>query len=155
MTRRVATPADAAALAALINEAFLVEAFFKVGDRTDIADVLEHMRQGDFLLIEEDGRLVGCVYVSTSGDRAYLGMLSVDLSSQHLGHGRRLVEWAETHASSLGCRYMDMHIVNLREELFPYYRALGYREGRILPFEDTDRISQPCHFVVMSKPLVS
>jgi GNAT superfamily N-acetyltransferase len=111
------------------------------------------MRNGQFLVIERDGRLLGCVYVSTRGERAYLGMLSVDRSSQRQGLGRRLVDSAESHALALGCRFMDMHIVNLREELFPYYRALGYREQGTLPFDDTDRISRPCHFVVMTKPL--
>ena len=153
MTPRLATPDDAAALAALINDAFIVEAFFKIGDRTDHADVLDHMRNGQFLVIEQAGRLMGCVYVSASGERAYLGMLSVDRSSQRQGLGRRLIEWAESHAIALGCRFMDMHIVNLREELFPYYRALGYREQGTLPFDDTDRISRQCHFVVMTKQL--
>jgi predicted N-acetyltransferase YhbS len=153
LTPRLATPDDAAALAALINDAFVVEAFFKVGDRTDLADVLEHMRNGQFLVIERAGRLLGCVYVSASGARAYLGMLSVDRSSQRQGLGRRLVDSAEVHALALGCRFMDMHIVNLREELFPYYRAVGYREQGTLPFDDTDRISRPCHFVVMTKQL--
>ena len=158
MTRRLATPADAAALAVLINEAFLVEAFFKIGDRTDEATVLALMREGEFLVIEdEDGTraLIGCVYLKTKGDRAYLGMLSVGRSRQRQGLGRQIVAWAESHAAAQGCRFMDMHIVNLREELFPYYRALGYREAGVLPFENTGRISRPCHFVVMTKALSS
>lgn len=153
MTRRLATPADAAALAALINEAFLVEQFFKVGDRTDEADVLAHMRSGEFLLIEDMSGLIGCVYVAAIGERGYLGMLSVDRSRRHKGYGRQLVDCAEAHAKAQECRFMDMHIVNLREELFPYYRALGYREAGTLPFEDPARISRPCHFVVMTKQL--
>ena len=153
LTRRLATPADAAALAAFINDAFLVEAFFKIGDRTDEADVLEHMRDGEFLVVEDSNGLIGCVYVAISGDRGYLGMLSVDRSNQRQGHGRQLVEWAESHALARGCRFMDMHIVNLREELFPYYQALGYRESGTLPFDDSGRISRPCHFVVMTKAL--
>jgi len=153
LTRRLATPADAAALAAFINDAFLVEAFFKIGDRTDEADVLEHMRDGEFLVVEDSNGLIGCVYVAISRDRGYLGMLSVDRSNQRQGHGRQLVEWAESHALARGCRFMDMHIVNLREELFPYYQALGYRESGTLPFDDSGRISRPCHFVVMTKAL--
>ena len=155
MTRRLATPADAKALAALINEAFLVEAFFKIGNRTDESDLLARMREGEFLVIEngENGAVIGCVYIKKEGDRAYLGMLSVDRSRQRQGLGRELVTWAESHVAAQGCRFMDMHIVDLREELFPYYRALGYREAGTLPFEDSGRISRPCHFVVMTKQL--
>ena len=155
LTPRLATADDAGALAALINDAFAVEAFFKIGDRTSAGELVELMTGGgEFLTVDDaDGNVAGCVYVSASGERAYLGMLSVDRSSQRQGHGRRLIESAESRALALGCRFMDMHIVNLREELFPYYRALGYREQGTLPFDDTDRISRPCHFVVMTKQL--
>lgn len=153
MTRRLATPADAAALAALINDAFLVEAFFKIGDRTDEPDILEHMKKGEFLVIDDAQGLVGCVYVAIEGERAYLGMLSVDRSSRRQGYGRALVAWAEAHVQARGCRFMDMHIVDLREELFPYYRTLGYVERGTLPFSDPAKASRLCHFVVMTKQL--
>ena len=48
---------------------------------------------------------------------------------------------------------MDIHIVNLREELPAYYRRLGYVEKGTLPFSDPSRASQPCHFVVMTKTI--
>jgi hypothetical protein len=48
---------------------------------------------------------------------------------------------------------MDIHIVNLREELPPYYRRLGYAERGTLPFSAPERASRPCHFIVMTKPL--
>ena len=48
---------------------------------------------------------------------------------------------------------MDIHIVNLREELPGYYRRLGYTEQGTLPFSQPSRASRPCHFIVMSKDL--
>ena len=48
---------------------------------------------------------------------------------------------------------MDIHIVNLREELTPYYRRLGYVESGTLPFSEPERASRPCFFIVMTKPL--
>jgi predicted N-acetyltransferase YhbS len=151
LTRRLATPADAAALAAFINEAFLVEAFFKIGDRTDEADVLEHMREGDFLVVESPNGLIGCVYVAISRDRAYLGMLSVDRSSQRQAmagsslNGPSRMRWLE----GVGSWTCTSSIC--AQSSFPYYQALGYRESGTLPFEDSGRISLPCHFVVMTK----
>jgi hypothetical protein len=42
--------------------------------------------------------------------------------------------------------------VNLRAELPPLYRRLGYMESGTAPFED-DALTRPCHFVMMSKPV--
>ena len=149
---RTARDEDAAAIAALVNDAFQVEAFFKIGDRTSPAEVLDLMRRGEFLLLETPG-LRGCVYLKCQGDRAYFGMLSIDRAEQRQGHGRRLIAAAEQRAAAHGCRYMDLHIVDLREDLPGYYRRLGYTETGTLPFSDPSRASRPCHFIVMSKPL--
>jgi hypothetical protein len=49
---------------------------------------------------------------------------------------------------------MDLRIVNLREELPPFYRRLGYVETGTAPFPEEIKSKLPCHFVLMSKPLV-
>ena len=156
MTVRTAEPHEASALASLINAAFVVEAFFKVGNRTSAEEVAALMADGgEFLVLERTGTgtLEGCVYLKHSGDRCYLGMLSIDPPRQRQGLGLRLVDAAEARARGLGCRFMDMHIVNLREELPPYYRRLGYAEAGTLPFSDPKEATRPCFFVVMSKRL--
>jgi GNAT superfamily N-acetyltransferase len=151
---RVADPEDAPRLAALINDAFQVEAFFKIGDRTSADEIVELMRDGKFLVLEEaGGGLTGGVYVACRGERAYFGMLSVAPAKQGRGFGRRLIEAVEARARGQGCRFMDIHIVNLRDELPAYYRRLGYSEQGELPFSNPDRASRPCHFIVMTKAL--
>ena len=97
--------------------------------------------------------MCGCVYLKCSGDRAYFGMLSIDPVNQRRGLGRRLIDAVEARARERGCRGMDIHIVNLREELPAYYRSLGYEETGTLPFSDPERASRPCFFIVMSKSL--
>ena len=72
---------------------------------------------------------------------------------QHRGLGRRLVDEAENYARACGCRAMDLRIVNLRAELPPFYRRLGYIETGTEPFPAEIKSKLPCHFVVMSKPL--
>ena len=153
---RLARSVEAPALARLINDAFVVENFFKIGDRTSADDVLELMRDGgEFLVLEStpDRAIVGCLFLRCGEERAYFGMLAVEPARQQRGLGARLVEAAESRARDMGCRFMDIHIVNLREELPAYYRRQGYVETGILPFSDPSRASRPCHFVVMSKPL--
>ena len=163
MRIRSATSREAAVLARIINDAFVVEAFFKVGDRTSADEISELMNAGGEFLVLDDaepstrhqapGTVVGCVYLQRIADRAYFGMLSIDPARQHRGLGRRLIDAVEARARELGCRFMDIHIVNLREELPAYYRRLGYVETGTLPFSDPELSTQPCFFIVMSKPL--
>lgn len=174
MMPRIAARHEAADLARIINEAFVVEAFFKVGDRTSAEEIVELMRDGgEFLVLDANEPrsqnphpstrnleprtaskpLSGCVYLKVAGERAYFGMLSIAPARQRQGLGRLLIDAVETRARERGCRFMDIHIVNLREELPAYYRRLGYAENGTLPFSDPGRSTRPCFFVVMSKPL--
>ena len=53
MSIRTARPDEAPALARLINAAFVVEAFFKIGDRTSADDVAALMEAGgEFLVLD-------------------------------------------------------------------------------------------------------
>ena len=148
---RTATVAEAARLARIINDAFIVEAFFKIGDRTSTEEIVRLMNDGGEFLVTDD--VSGCVYLKCGVERAYFGMLSIDPPRQGQGLGPRLIAAAEDRARERGCRFMDIHIVNLREELPPYYGRFGYTETGTLPFSDPERASRPCHFIVMSKPL--
>ena len=164
---RIAGPRDARAVAALISLAYRVEDFFKIGDRTDEADVLSRMGKGEFLLLEdraenkgqdegddEGGALVGVVYVVIHDQTGYFGMLSIDPARQGQGLGRKLIDVAETHCRNSGCREMELEVVNLRTELPPFYRRFGYVETVTRPFPDHERAKLPCHFIVMTKSLL-
>jgi GNAT superfamily N-acetyltransferase len=152
---RAAHRDEAPVVARLINEAFTVEAFFKNGDRTNADEVVRMMDDGMFLVLEEPPpAIAGCVFVKFTKDRAYFGMLSIEPARQGRGCGRRLIDAVEAMCRARGCRYIDIRIVNLREELPAFYRRLGYLETGTLPFTDTERASRPCHFIVMTKALV-
>jgi ribosomal protein S18 acetylase RimI-like enzyme len=150
---REATGSDVQDIVSLINRAFAVENFFKRGDRTDPETVREDMKNGQFLLLYEGDALVGCVYVKITGDRAYLGTLSVDPARQKTGLGRRMMSEAEAFARARGCKALDIRIVNLRTELPPIYRKFGFMETGTEVLKDTRKFSQPVHFVTMSKAL--
>jgi GNAT superfamily N-acetyltransferase len=150
---KIATLQDAGALAKLINDAFIVEAFFKIGDRTSAEEITRLMNDGGEFLVLDDDPFAGCVYLKVSGDRAYFGMLSIDPPKQGRGLGRQLIDAVEARARERGCQYMDIHIVNLREELPPYYRRCGYVETGTAPFSEPERASRPCSFIVMTKAL--
>jgi GNAT superfamily N-acetyltransferase len=151
---RHAVLSDVDAIVALVNEAFRVERFFIDGDRTDAAHIAQRFESGRFLVAEDtSGRLAAAVYLEIRGDRGYFGLLAVDPARQRAGLGRVLVEAAEKESREAGCRIMDLQIVNLRTELPPFYRRLGYAESGEMPFAAEAKPKLPCHFIRMSKPL--
>ncbi|MGD0367711.1 MAG: GNAT family N-acetyltransferase [Acidobacteriaceae bacterium] len=154
-TLRFAEESDLPALMALINQAFKVEAFFIVRDRLTPDETHAYFQKGRFLLAEENGALAGVVYVELRGDRSYLGLLSVNPSLQKTGLGHRLMAAAEEFAREMGSHNMDLTVVNLRTELPPFYRKLGYVEDGTAPIRPdmVPRVTRPCHFIKMTKPL--
>ena len=150
---RAAEPADASAIARLVNAAFRPERFFTDADRTDPERVGALLQKGEFLLLVEDGVLAGCVYVELRGERGYFGLLAVDPQRQRSGIGVRLIAAAEQRCRSAGCRFMDLTFVNVRQELPAYYRQFGYVENGTLPFPADQVTTIPVHLVQMSKPL--
>lgn len=146
---RRALPADASAVADLVNRAYEVEQFFVDGDRTSSAEVLELMQRGHFIVLEHSEGLAAAVFMDTTG---YLGMLSVDPAFQKLGLGTRLVRIVEALCEAVGCGGVHLRIINLREELARWYRSLGYVEVGTSPYEHRP-VKQACHFVEMRKSL--
>ena len=151
---RTAEAADAEAITRLINAAFQVERFFLGADRIDIGEVRVRLARGTFILAEENDAIIGCVYVEPDGERAYLGLLSVEPSLQRAGIGTRLMDAAEDHCRAAGCRFMDLRVVNVRTELPAYYQKLGYVQSGTAPFPEHVDTLLPCHFLIMSKPLI-
>src|SRR5580704_4373200 len=142
---RRAVDGDAEAITKLVNAAFIVERFFIDRDRIDAVKVREMMGTGAFLLIEDGEKLLACVYVEIRGERAYFGLLAVDPARQGEGLGRRMMLEAEGCARAAGCSFGDLRVVNLRTQLPPFYRRLGYVETRTEPFAAAAEPNQPCH----------
>lgn len=153
MSTRIAVPNDAQAIARLVNTAFLVEQFFIERDRTNPETVRTLMQRGKFLLAEDDGNLVGCVYFDVQGDRGYFGMLSIEPARQGAGLGHRLVNEVEKYFRDTGCRYCDLKIVNVRAELHDLYHRWGYSDTGTGVYDDPTPTKIPVHFILMSKPL--
>lgn len=151
---RIATPNDAAAITLLINAAFrLAEGSFVKGDRIAREEVIDSLNTGKFLVAEDEGALVGCVYVEPRDDRAYLGLLSVDPSRQRSGLGSQLMEAAENYCQGRACRFMDIKIVNLRTDLPSFYQKRGYIETGTSSFPAHVETTEACYFIDMTKPL--
>ena len=150
---RTATADDVPRLVDLLNRAFAMERAFVDRDRTSPAEIAGLQDTGTFFVVDgEDGVLAACMYLEKRRDRLYLGMLAVHPSQQNRGFGRRMMADAERHAASLGCRAIDIRIVDRRTELPPFYRSLGFIDSGTEPFTDP-ALTKPCHFIRMSKEL--
>jgi GNAT superfamily N-acetyltransferase len=156
---RMATTEDREPIRRLVNQAFEIERFLKKGggDRLQNDGEYESLwERGTFLIKEENGTLAGCVYIEPRGDRAYLGLLSIDPARQGAGLGKQLNTAAEEFARTQGCRWMDLRVVSPRAEiLLPIYRRLGYVETGTQEYPPPliEKMSIPGHFILMSKPL--
>jgi GNAT superfamily N-acetyltransferase len=154
---RLAKSQDAEAIMAVINAAFCrAESFLIDRDRIDLETVRSLLQKGKFLVADSEGNgvLAGCVYVELKDDRAYLGLLAVDPEHQKAGLGSQLMTAAEDYCAHSGCRFMDLRIINVRQELPSFYHKRGYVQTGTTPFPLELHPKVPCHFVEMSKPLL-
>ena len=152
---RIASAEDAPQLVALINAAFSVERFFVDGDRTTLEEVTRLFGTGIFLVFDRPGDPPhACVYLEPRGDRAYLGLLAVDPARQGHGLGRQVMAAAEQYCLDTGCHAIDIKIVDLRTELPPFYKSLGFIEQGEAPFENP-QATRPARFRLMSKDLMA
>lgn len=155
---RPATAGDIDEIVRITNLAYICEAFCIRGDRTDAADIAAKSAAGTFLVIEDPSdpsRLVGSVYAIAEGSRGYLGMLAVAPDAQGRGLSRFLVNAVEDFCRKAGCSFLDLNVVSLRPELFPYYLRLGFAAAGTVAFPQPDRLLQPLHLVRMTKALVA
>ena len=152
-TIRRARPADARAIATLVNTAYEVERFFVEGDRTSATAVGALMGDGVFYVgIDDHPALVAAVFVDVRGAVGSFGLLAVHPEARGQGWARRLIEAAEAHARDTGATEMEIQVVNLRTELFPLYERFGYTRRGMAPYVNRP-VVQPVHFVLMRKTL--
>lgn len=147
---------DAVAINRLINQAYRVEDFFKAGDRTSLAEVVELIASETFLVARDAGGTVqGTVRVRAKGERGHFGMLAVAPEAQGSGLGRQLMAAAEQFCAQRGCAWMDLEVASPRTELPAYYERAGYAISGTAPWPpgELDQVTRPAHFIVMSKKL--
>lgn len=153
---RTATDDDVDEIVRVTNRAFLAEAFCVRGDRTDAADIRSRYATGMFFVIDDPNdrsRLSASVYCSIDNGRGYLGLISVDADAQGLGLSRLLVDAVVQRCRDVGCSFIDITVVNVRKDLFPFYAKFGFAAHDVAPFPVPERALQPLLLVKMSKPL--
>jgi ribosomal protein S18 acetylase RimI-like enzyme len=128
--------------------------------RTDEATITKLFKKpGAVFLkfVDEEGRILGCVFLQKKVSRLYLGMFSVSPSAQGKGIGKRLLAAADEYANEIDCTSIYMTVITVRKELIAWYEKHGYRKtGETLPFPVDDRFGiprQPLEMLVLEKQL--
>jgi ribosomal protein S18 acetylase RimI-like enzyme len=153
---RPATSTDIPPLVEMVNAAFSIETFLE-GTRTDAERLTSTLEKGEILLAEDDqGHIMGSVYIEIRGKRGYMGMLAVAPAHQGSGLARRLLTAAEDFFRHKGCEVIDISVLSLRPELIPIYKRFGFAAcgteefGFARTFRDEDA---ECHCILMEKNL--
>lgn len=152
---RFARPSDAEAIAAVVNQAYEVEAAFVGRPRTSPAEVSALIHQGDFIVAEHGGRVVGTVFVERDEETGVgsFCMLAVAPDEQSRGLGRELVAAAEARLARLGCSEARIRVLDQREDTIDWYRRLGYEPCGEEPYPFPERVRVPVRFILLRKRL--
>jgi GNAT superfamily N-acetyltransferase len=153
LTIRSAEPKDVAPIVQLVNRAFVAESLYIEGERINADGVQELWSRGQFLLGELEDVLVACVFVEPRGERAHLGLVSVDPTRQGEGLGSQLMAAAEDHCRVAGFRKMELRFINHRTELERFYTRVGFVPSGVMEAAVAHRMKVPFHFVQMTKSL--
>jgi GNAT superfamily N-acetyltransferase len=145
---------DTDALSRLINRAFIAESPWVSGERINPDGVRELIFKGVFLLGENNGALLACVYIERRGSSAHIGLVSVDPDHQHHGLGSQIMSAAEAHCRDAGYHDMELRFINHRAELQNFYSRCGYIPTGKIEAPDPTRMKIPFHFVQMVKTLI-
>ena len=150
---RKAEMSDVDAIVRLVNRAFVAESPYVEGERINAEGVHTMWPRGTFLLGEVDGMMTACIFVEGRGERAHLGLVSVEPTQQGNGIGSQLMAAVEAHCRAAGFHEMELRFINHRTELDRFYRRMGFTPSGVTEEAGNYRVKVPFHFVQMIKPL--
>jgi GNAT superfamily N-acetyltransferase len=164
-----ATIDDVPEAVALVNSAYrgesskqgwTSESHLLEGIRIDEAEMAGYFNRPEITLLKyvnEQGRIDGFVYLEQiENNRLYLGMLTVNPTSQAGGIGRQLLEAADDHALKVGCEAVKISVITSRKELIAWYERRGFiATGKVIPLVTTTSVAkEPVDLMIMEKPLL-
>ena len=72
------------------------------------------------------GRVVAAIMAGYDGHRGWINYLAVDPDHWGEGHGRAMMEAAETRLLALGCPKVNLQVRTDNSDAVAFYEALGY-----------------------------
>jgi ribosomal protein S18 acetylase RimI-like enzyme len=154
-TLHLATSADAAQIAALVNDAYRPTTFTRgwthqgelvTGDRTSVQQVCALFGPRSVVLtLRQGNQLLACAHVCDGTHGAYIGMLATRTDAQATGLGSTMLEHAERYAAEkFDALVVRMTVLSGRPELLAYYERRGYVvTGETGPFPTDAGVGTP------------
>ena len=156
--------ADAPELTRLVNSAYrgpssekgwTSESHLLGGIRIDEPTMTEYLENENVTMLKytnDDGQIIGSVYLELKKKRLYLGMLSVSPILQANGIGRQLLHESERVAHQLGCSLIYITVITTRHELIQWYERRGYvATGVITPFPEETKFGVPNQVIELAE----
>jgi ribosomal protein S18 acetylase RimI-like enzyme len=132
---RSAAPADAAAIKAIVRAAYAK--WVPVIGREPLpmrADYDKAVREHQFELAIEDGRIVGLIETIAHDDHIWIENVAVTPEAQRRGIGRQLLDSAERTAVEAGLRELRLLTNGAFKANVSLYKRQGYAVDREEPF---------------------
>jgi predicted N-acetyltransferase YhbS len=138
------------------TEAYLIEG----GERIDSPSLQKMLESPNAVIkkyTDENGKIIGCVYLQIQDSELYLGTLTVAPEIQAQGIGKKMLNYAEEFALEKKCSAIVMWVVSARQELIDWYFRHGYNlTGETKPFPTENKFGAPTRkleFAVLKKEL--
>ena len=127
---RAARADDAAGLSRCMTAAYAAYQARLGGERLPPleTDYAAEIRDYPVWVVERDGRIVGGLIMTLTGDEASIANIAVDPACQGQGIGGALIRFAEARARERGHGRLDLATHALLRESQALYRHLGWRE---------------------------
>ncbi|ATF86604.1 MULTISPECIES: GNAT family acetyltransferase [Burkholderiaceae] len=87
-----------------------------------------------FFVALRGARLVGTVMAGYDGHRGWLYSFAVANDARRLGIGRAMMAHAEAELAALGCRKINLQVLQDNDEACRFYAALGYQVEPLVSF---------------------
>lgn len=149
-------------LAQMINEVYrhAEQGLFKEGAliRTSKAELDDMLLQKQLMVLKIDNQIMGCAHVSRNDNYLKLGMITVDANLKGKGFGKIIMENIETYAKKIGISKLQLELLtpqNWVQEhkkfLGDWYKRLGFRPIKTIPFDREELLATECNFTVYEK----
>lgn len=126
---RPAQLADESAVRAVVEASYLpyvASIGIRPGPLDD--DYGDLIRQHQVWLLESDGQVSAILVLCPEAGAMLLSNVAVDPAFQGQGHGRRLIDFAETRAREAGFSLIRLYTNAAMQANIALYERLGYRE---------------------------
>ncbi len=163
-----AVRADVPQIVALVNSAYrgesakqgwTSESHLLEGIRVDEPEMDGYFDRLEVTLLKyvnENDHIDAFVYLEqVAHERLYLGMLTVNPTSQAAGIGRQLLAAADEVARDKGCKAVKISVITTRTELIAWYERRGFKAtGETYPLITEKSVArQPVTLMVMERAL--